>query len=99
MANTNFAFRPEGTAALAVSTTSASVLLDGGPAFAVRIVNTGSVTAFVRFGATTPTAVATDMPLLSGMTEVFTVPVGALYIAAITSASTTTLAITSGGGL
>jgi len=95
-------FIPSGaTKSLSASGTSASVALTGpGRSASVRIVNAGPNTAFIRFTATTPTAVTTDMPILPGTVEIFDMPESAAYLGAIcASGKTATLYATTGQGV
>lgn len=65
----------------------------------MRIVNAGPNTAFVRFGVGAQTALATDMPVLAGVTEVFSKSADVDTVAAICAATqTATIYITCGEG-
>lgn len=64
----------------------------------MRIANTGSVVAFVRWGIGAQTALTTDLPVLPGTVELFTKPLDVNTVAAITASGTTTLYITCGEG-
>lgn len=96
------------TKSLAVTSTSNSVTLSttdtntgtlGQGYNVIRIVNAGPNTAFIRWGTGTVTALATDMPMLSGTVEVFTKSPNDTVIAAISAATqTATLYITCGEG-
>lgn len=104
------AFSPDfaNTKSISVTSTSASVTLAtvdtntgtlGQGYNAIRIVNAGPNTAFVRWGTGTQTALATDMPILAGTVEVFSKSPDATTIAAIAAATqTATLYITCGEG-
>lgn len=60
----------------------------------------GGAVAFIKFGTSIAVAavVADDTPVLPGTVQVFTVPVGTTYAAAITAASTGILYFTPGNG-
>ena len=64
----------------------------------LRIANTGTGLAFVRWGVGAQTAVTTDMPILPGTVEVFGMGLTANNVAAITATGSTTLYITCGDG-
>jgi hypothetical protein len=68
---------------------------------AVRAFNSGNVTVFVAFGSNTVTANAsTSMPIGTSLpAEVFSLPNGATYAAAITSSGNATVFFTSGEGI
>ena len=95
------------TKSILASSTSASATLDAtdvlstanGGNDVMRIVNSGTKTAFIRWGVGAQTALTTDMPILGGVTEVFTKSTATDTVAAITSgADTTTIYITCGEG-
>lgn len=89
------AFTPLGNATLAASTSSANVAL---PVLGTEIItNTGTVTAYVKFGGASVTAATTDTPIAPSQTVVFNSGIN-VNIAAITGSSTATLTITSGSG-
>lgn len=91
-------FMPGGdTALLAAGTTSGRVALDPN-SNAVRVVNDGTVTAFLQFGDVMAAATVTKMPIKAGTTEVFTKG-AATHVAAITASGTANLYFTSGEGL
>lgn len=95
------AFRPVGTVSIAASAVSAAVAIPAftNAEFQVELQNPGDAIAFFRWGATTPTAVVTDYPVLPGQSKLITVDPGANSIAAILGAATTaTLYITYGKG-
>lgn len=99
-------FKPYQSTSLSVSTSTANVLIpqnNDNPKH-VRVANTGSVGAYVKFGVSGVTATSGDMFILPGTVELFYVDaiagadnVDENYIAAITASGTTTLNITSGG--
>jgi hypothetical protein len=68
-----------------------------------RVVNTGTGTAFIKFGLSTDTAAVsgdTAIPVPSGNTEVFWVPAGSTHIITIVGAAgTATLYATPGQGI
>jgi hypothetical protein len=84
-------------ASIAAATSSASTGVDG-TCPQVRLYNSGSVIVYVRWGKSAQTATTSDMALAPGSVEVFSKQ-DADTIAAITSAGTATLYITSGHGL
>lgn len=92
-------FFPKGdaTVSIAATTATASATLDV-YSNAVRVVNAGTGTAFLRFGKGATTATVTDMPILSGATETFTKG-DSTTVAAITATGTATLYFTNGEGL
>lgn len=99
------AFRPVAGQTSSISATAASsrvAVPGGGMNGTVRVVNSGSVTVFVRFGTSSVTATTnTDIPILAGAAESldFTSDDGtAVYIAAITASSTATVYVTRGQG-
>lgn len=66
----------------------------------MRLVNAGPNTAFVRWGIGAQTALATDMPLLAGVTEVFSKSGADDTVAAICAATqTATVYVTCGEGI
>lgn len=84
------------TSNVVASTTSATAAMDAN-ALVVRVYNSGSVTAFIRFGRTTATATTSDMPLPPGAVETFSK--GSYdVLAAITASGTATVYVTSGEG-
>lgn len=93
--------QPAFTQTISVTNASASITFAAGQGLemgAVRLVNAGASTVFVRWGVGAQTAVAaTDMPILSGTTEVFAKGL-ADHLAAITASSTATLYVTCGEG-
>lgn len=93
---------PAFTQNIAVTATSGQITFAAGQgleAQTVRILNTGSNLAFVRWGVGTQTAVATtDMPIAAGATEVFTKGLADHLAAICTSGQTTTLYVTPGEG-
>jgi hypothetical protein len=90
-------FNATGSASLSVSGTSSTVALPNTSPVAI-ITNTGSNTAYVKFGISTVTATTSSIPLLAGYTIAFQVPAGSTTLAAITSTSTTALTIITGSG-
>lgn len=92
----SFAPVVDGTRPLVLTTASNSVVIDK---FSneVRIFNSGTVTAIVRFGVGTTTALVTDMQIPAGAVEIFTIG-SSDTVAGITASGTTTLSITPGEG-
>lgn len=96
-------FLPTGNATLSVSSTSSSVALPTNAAStpiasqSALITNTGSQTAFVIFGNSSVVATVYGFPIPVGASVGLNIN-NNTYIAAITSTSTTTLAITTGAG-
>lgn len=86
----------------ATTTISATVASAGGTFDAstgrIRVINAGPNTAFLRCGIGAQTAVATDVPILAGAIEVFSVPSNLTHAAAISPGGTATVYITSGTG-
>lgn len=107
MSYSSAAFRPGVSVKVAATTSSGSTIVDmGTQAAQVRVVNTGSVPAFVRFNnentgnaAAVPTSTygVGHTCIGAGATDVFTVQ--ARYITAITASSTADLYVTVGEGL
>lgn len=65
----------------------------------IRLVNSGTQNVFFNFSAGAGTAVlATDMPMLPGTTEVFTIPAVCTHINTIAPATGSTLYWTFGDG-
>ena len=103
------------TKSISATSTSASVTLDAtdvnytptwpnacptGGHTAIRIVNAGPNTVFIRYGVGAQTAVATDMPVLAGTVELFCKAGAADTVAAICAATqTATVYITCGEGM
>jgi hypothetical protein len=88
---------PLSTVTLAVSAVSASVAISR-VSRQLEIQNAGDAIAFCRWGIGAQTAVVTDYPVLPGQSKTITIESGNDTFAAITSAGTTTLYITSGAG-
>lgn len=92
-------FTPAGTATLAVTSTTGSVILSGAGS-SVEVQNTGLVMMFIKLGSSTVTAATTDYPVPAGQSKVIgRNPNTDLYIAAITASGTTTLYATTGEGV
>ena len=91
-------FMPSGDRSdLSAATSSSRIALPGWKT--VRVTNTGSVTAYLRFGSSTVTAAtATGLDLPAGAVETFRVPVGATHLAGITASGSTTVGVTPGEG-
>ena len=94
-------FRPSGgaTVNIDVAATTANVALTSGAA--QRVMNNGSATAWIAFGAdnTVTAAVASGIPVAAGATEVLTPPIGSTYVAAIAAGSTGKIYFTPGTGI
>lgn len=97
-------FSPGPTSTLGVTAASGRVALATPRGAQIRVVSApGGQTAFIKFGDSTVTAAVTDMPILPGAIETFTVPLATpqalfTHVAAITASSTATLYFTSGDG-
>lgn len=89
-------FTPATTVSLAVTNSSGNVAFGTGGQN-VLLQNTGSVTAFIKFGNSTVTAATTDFPLQAGWAFTFSRGTNT-NLAAITSSGSTTLYITTGEG-
>lgn len=89
-------FSPSTTQICSATTSSASASMQAG-LNCVRLHNAGPNLAFVRMGVSGQTAVATDMPLPVGNTEVFCKGL-ADTLAAICAAGSATVYVTSGEG-
>lgn len=91
------AFTPTGQASLAVTTSSASVAFgSSGPT--ALVTNNGAATAYIALGASGVTAAPSGYPVNPGQSVTFDIGANT-YLAAITSAGTASLAITTGTGL
>lgn len=94
-------FRPTGGAAvnIDVASTTANVALT--LANQQRVMNNGTATAWIKFGAdnTVTATLAAGIPVGPGVTEVFTPPPGTTYVAAIAAASTGKIYFTPGIGI
>lgn len=89
---------PGTTVSLAATTVSASAQINPGKfSRHLRIVNTGSVTAFVEFGESGVAATTSAIPILAGSVEIFSVP--DQYVAAITASGTAQMYFTPGEGM
>lgn len=93
----NKVFEPNASATLAVSTTSAEVTTLSATDNQVRLYNGTTGVVFVRWGTTAQTAVATDMAIAPGATEVFTKN-NSTRLAAIMASGSGSLYITTGTG-
>lgn len=91
-------FCPNGaTTIVTPGAASAASRLIGGSA--VRIVNSGAVSVWIKFGKAGVAAAVTDMEIPAGQTEVFLIPGNCEFIAYITAAAPTgTLNLTTGEG-
>lgn len=99
----NRAFNPveDGTVSISASTSSSRIQVQSVVTTNshVRIVNTGAVTIFIKRGVdNTVVATTSDIPIMPGTIEVFTLA-GYTYIAAITASGTGTIYFTPGEGL
>lgn len=95
-----FAFNPSGaTAALAATTTSASIALPGTEGNNIRVHNSSSGVAFCRWTVGASTAVAADNFVAPGGTEVFTISPLVTIFSAILSTGTGTVYAQRGYGL
>lgn len=101
----SFSPTDDATASISVTTSTAASALKkaGGGAFQLRILNDGSATAFIAFGASGVEAAVTDYPVPAGAIEVITIqnpdkdPV--THAAAITASGTATVYLTTGDGI
>ena len=90
-------FTPGPTVTLAATATSGRVAIPLN-AGSVRLANPGASVVFVRFGDGTVAATTSDMPILPGTAEAFSVG-GVSHVAGICSAGQSSdLAVTGGGG-
>lgn len=87
------------TVSLAAGTSTGNVEVQTGPlARHLRLYNSGTVTVFIKFGATSGvTAAVTDYPLPGGAVEIVSAP--AAWMAAITASGSATIYATPGEGL
>lgn len=99
-------FTPIGTVSLAVTNATARVALTswtvqpGDDQLSLRVVSSvGGSECFIKTGTdNTVVAATTDMKILPGAIEVFQLPAGTTYVAAITASGTATLSLTIGYG-
>lgn len=95
------AFRPTGDATvnIDVGAASANVALTDAPQ--QRVMNNGTATAWIKFGAdnTVAATIAAGMPVGPGTALVVTVPTGAAYVAAIAAGATGKIHFTPGAGI
>jgi hypothetical protein len=96
-------FTPIGaTVVLSVTTSSANAartMINNPGGAELRVVNSGSVAAFVEFGGGSVAATTTaSFPILPGTGELFGINPLATHVAAITSSGSTTLHLTTGRG-
>lgn len=102
LAGPNDAFAPtvDSTVAVAASTSNTNGTLINAPstgAFQVRVLNACSTTAFIRFGGSATTS---NLPILTGSAEVFTVqPYTATVGVILASGSGCNVYFTTGAGL
>lgn len=83
-----------GTISISASTSNARTALGAALGTTLRIVNSGSVVTFVKFGDSTVTATSADLPLLGNTSVVVAIPTGTTYVAALTASSTATVYVT-----
>lgn len=88
---------PEAAVSLNVTSTTGSTALVG-TGMQIRICNVGGTECFVKVGTSAVTATTSAMSIPAGAIEVFTIPLTATHLAAITSVGTTTLRIARGEG-
>lgn len=97
------AFTPGVSKKLTATASSSRVELDKTGAeelTQVRVVVDGTDNAYIAFGGAAVEAAATDVFVLTGTAEVFTLPPSTTYIAAISdAASGCTVYLTSGNGM
>lgn len=93
------AFSPGVTQILSVTGTSSSVTIANTKNQQVRIAApAGGQIAFIRFALAASAALVTDMPILPGTVEIFSIGEGITIVSAITATSTQTLYVTYGDG-
>jgi hypothetical protein len=90
------------TESISVSASSQALNLERGDQ--VRVMNNGSATVWIRFGASGVTVTAANgMPIPPGAIEVFSVPMNLVnadvYVAAIAAGATGSIYFTPGDGL
>lgn len=68
------------------------------PSWQLELYNSGSVSAFCKFGGSTVSAAVTDYPIGPGIDKIITVDQDRKYISCITASSTTTVYVTGGVG-
>jgi hypothetical protein len=96
---------PAATHPLAVTTATANVALPANTAQVMLSTKSADSLCFFEFGGSSVTAIVPSgatlggTPLNGGTTQLFSVPIGATYIAAITASGTATLYITPAEGL
>jgi hypothetical protein len=93
------------TKALSVSNSTANVQLPSSTRQVMLTTNSTDALCFIEFGGSSVTAVVPSggtlggTPLNGGDAQMFTVPINATYVAAITSSGTATLYITPAEGI
>ena len=97
-------FKPTGdTVNIAVASSSANVQIEPDSTIwrKIRVMNNGTATVWIRFGADSSVAASAskDIPIGSGGTEVFTVHATPIWVAAIAAASTGSIYFTPGEGI
>lgn len=84
---------------LSATSSSSSTSLGSNPGLNALVYNVGSVAAYVGFGVTAPTIVATTgIPIPAGGCALLRVPSGNAFIGAITASGSTTLKVSTGTG-
>lgn len=103
MATNQRAFRPlAATQNIVVTASAQTVTLNYSVGtFAMRLCNVGTQTVFVLFGETSQTAatVTNAIPIPSGQTEIFTLPLGTTTFSVIAGSTGSTLYTTIGEGI
>lgn len=98
-----FQAKPASTKSISVASSSDKVAVSTAGCNAIRVMNNGTATAWVKFGAdsTVAATVADDFPVGPGVTEVFTFGAEAatVYAAAIAAGSTGSIYFTPGNGI
>jgi len=93
-------FTPTGNRSdLSATTSSSRVALPTSGFTSLRLTNSGSVTAYLKFGDNTVTAsTSTGMDLLPGAVETIRLPPNCTHLAGITASGSTTVGVTPGEG-
>lgn len=88
---------PAAAVSLAVTSTTGNVAL-AGSGNQLLVKNVGATECFLTVGSSTVEATTANMSVPPGEIAVYTIPISATHVAAITASSTTTLRLARGEG-
>lgn len=100
-ADASLPFHPGPTISVSVTnsaSSAAAIPIASNPSWQILVQNTGSNTAFCKFGGSGITAATTDFPIPAGIIETLTIDQDFKFISCITASSTTTVYVTGGVG-